>query len=167
MITVSVSLPDYLAQWANFRLEARSIDNRMIICPVKGSPVAQFLRNYLRHKKDRPLHQAEPKKKGAIIENVTEVYLTVPHFPGRDPQYYNYLSPVAEAQLRDLIRSRFDIELYSDFSKFKNVNTPTSEFIFSWLDSNGIEPTEKNWLAVDKRLQLLRRRAADRIRKRK
>lgn len=165
MITVSVFLPDYLAQWAIYRLENTRDQDRAVILPAKGSPIAQFLRNFLRHKRHRPDLIKPEGQRGAVKEGIVETFIAVPHFPGRDPNYFNYLSPTAEAQLRDLIRSRFDIQLFTEFSRFKNVEIPTNEFIYSWLDANGIEQSERNWLAVEKRLQLLRRRANDRNRK--
>lgn len=165
MITVSVLLPEYLHQWAVNALDAISVDGRKVVVPVKNSPLASFLRNFLMHKRQRPDFNPQDLKHGAIPIATQELFIQVPHFPGRDPQYYNYLSPTAEAQLRDLIRSRFDVALFTEFSRFDNVNVRTNEFIHSWLDANGIEQTEKNWLAVDKRLQLLRRKAIDRRRK--
>lgn len=167
MITVKVSLPDYLAQWALAKFVVAQDASLKYIVPLKGSPLSQFLRNFLRHKKFRPKIEVPPGAASAVIEGVVDVFIGVPKFPGRDPVYYNYLSPVAEAQLRDLIRSRFDIELFTDFSRFKNVNMPINEFIFSWINANGIEMSEKNFLAVEKRLQMLRRKASDRIRKKK
>lgn len=165
MITVSVSLPVYLAQWAFCNLDSEQSGASKVIIPKKGSPIAQFLRNFLRHKRFRPISQAADPNRGAVKEGVMSIQIAVPHFPGRDPQYYNYLSPVAEAQLRDLLRSQLDLMLYTDFSRMENINVPLNEFISSWLDSNGIDDDERNWLAVEKRLQLLRRRALDRQRK--
>lgn len=167
MITVSVSLPEYLAQWSRCRLGGIAENKNDVLVPKKGSPISQFLRNFLRHKKFRPAHGVPEGARSAVADGIDKIIIAVPHFPGRDPQYFNYLSPVAEAQLRDLIRSSFDFELFKDFLRFENVNTPINEFILSWIEANGIENSEKNWLAVEKRLQLLRRKSADRQRKAK
>ena len=165
MITVSVLLPEYLYQWALHNLDARVVDGRKIVFPVKGSPLSHFLRNFLRHKFKKPDDSKMNISHGAIPLETEELLIQVPHFPGRDPEYYNYLSFTAEAQLRDLIRSRFDLALFTEFSRFDNVAMNKNDFIFSWLDANGIDQKEKNWLAVDKRLQLLNRRSLDRKRK--
>lgn len=167
MITVTVLLPQYLYQWALSALDAREVDGKKIVFPAKGSPISQFLRNFLIHKNSRTALQAKKLNHGAIPVESESLLINIPRFPGRDPEYYNYLPIVAEAQLRDLIRSRFDLALFTEFSRFENVNTSTNDFIHSWMDSNGIDPTEQNWNAIAKRLQLLHRKAIDRQRKNK
>ena len=159
-MTVNLNLPPYLAQYCAEKYNAQ--DN--IIDPVKGSPISQFLRVFLRHKNTRPQN---PKENTPADPYSVTMKIRIPHFPGRDPQYYNYLSPIAESQLRDLIRSIFEVELFSDFTKISNFNIPVNEYIYSWMDAHGIEPEEKNWLAISKRLQLLRMRDRDRTRKAK
>lgn len=158
-MTVTVNLPDYLHQWAAYRFGSPMV-------PVKGSPVASFLRSFLRHKSERPSnYTTQLDIRGNVNFGSIPFHIVIPHFPGRDPDYYNYLSPVAESQLRDIFRSLFDVQLYTDLTRFQSLSVKLNDLVYSWLDSNGIDPTEANWLAVTKRLQLLRRRASESYRK--
>lgn len=153
-------MPQYLWQWTR---------NRYGNCPVmpaKGSPISSFLRSFLRHRNLRPEEEAflQARNDGEIAQSYTFI---VPSFPGRDPDYYNYLSPIAESQLRDLLRDLFDAELFADLSRFSTSRKQGVNIIYSWLDTHGIEPTEQNYMAVAKRYQLLRRREKDNQRKKK
>lgn len=155
MPSVSISLPPYLAQWCADVYESAVIAGVITIRPLKGSPLSQFLRVFLKRK---PSNVSPPENSD---NRNFKIKIEIPSFPGRDPSVYSYLSPVAEAQLRDLLRDSFDLDLFTDFSRFSNFTSQKSDFIYSWLDKHNIDPNEINWLAVSKRLQLIESRSRD------
>ncbi|MDE6791786.1 MAG: hypothetical protein K2J48_01700 [Muribaculaceae bacterium] len=155
MITIGLKMPDYLRQW----LVDANGGSQPVSFP-KGSPFNSFLRVFLRNKRERI---EEPD-----FEADQEVQITVPSFPGKDPYSFNWLPAKARKQFAELIREYFDAELFNDMSRFDIVSRrkQRSELLILWMEQHGIEPTDKNFCAVNKRLQLLRQRATDRTRKR-
>lgn len=125
----------------------------------KGSVFMSFLRVFLRHKRERESYTPP---------GPDTVKVTVPKFPGKDPVYYNYLPKGAQVELTNLVREDFDVQLYRDMGVFDNATQKKrcNELLSLWMEENGIEVNDKNWNAVAKRLQILRRRAYDRERKR-
>lgn len=153
MVTIPIVLPKYLRQWIVF-----TTGSEKEISFPKGSPFNSFLRVFLRHKRER-------EKFVPVSDNT--VNIVVPKFPGKDPDYHNYLPDKAQKALAELIRDWFDAELFRSMSLFDKNCTPKrrQEFLLLWMEENGIETDDRNFNAVNKRLQLLRSRALDRNRK--
>lgn len=148
-----INPPEYLAQWF--------IDATGGVSPVKlpkGSPYSAFLRIYIRHKKERESFGIPPQGALPII---------VPAFPGKDPLYHNFLPERAKKVFCEMIRDAFDQQIFRDMSFIATLGKNKSDLIFLWMEEHGIEPSEKNFCAVAKRLQLLKARAADRVRKKR
>lgn len=77
----------------------------------------------------------------------------IPTFRNRPPETYNYLPPRAMSMLLNLIRNRFDIQLWEELHHFGKIGKRQDELIYAWMEKHGIEPTEKNWNAIAKRYQ--------------
>lgn len=155
MVTFPIVLPTYLRQWLVFTTGSE----KEIFFP-KGSPFNAFLRVYLRHKRER--ESFAPADQDAVN-------IVIPKFPGKDPMYHNYLPEKARQAFVNLIRDWFDVELFRSMSLFDKNCTPKrrQEFLLLWMEENGIDPDDRNFCAVNKRLQLLRQRAFDRSRKKR
>lgn len=153
-MTFNLTLPPYLREWL-----VHSMGGMEPVTFPKGSAYNSFLRVFLRHK--REMETWEPS-------GVDSVEITVPRFPGKDPAYYNYLPSRARDALVSLVRDAFDVELYTEMSAFHNAiqSRRGAEILNVWMEEHGIELTDKNTCAVLKRLQLLKKRAKDRERKR-
>lgn len=76
---------------------------------------------------------------------------------GRNPESHNFLPESAVAALVKHIKLMFDIQLFDDLIKFKYIGAKKKELIYAWMETNGIEPTEKNWNTVSKIYQRKRR----------
>lgn len=153
--TITINAEQYLKQWY--------IDHRGGEHPVtlkKGSPESFFLEFALQHKKNSK--PAPPPPDGT--EPLT---ITIPEFRHKPSQYYNYLSETSQTALLKILRRRFDYELWTDISPIQELIVRQDEILYAWMESHGIEPTEKNWNAIAKRLQRMRHRLRCRERMRK
>ena len=83
------------------------------------------------------------------------------------PDTYNYISPRAERIFTDLRRRRFDLRIFTDLVPVCEHVHRRDELILEWMELNGIEPEERHWFAVDKRLSRLldRMKATERVRR--
>lgn len=150
-ITFSLYLPDYLRQWTIFTMGGEPVRFR------KGSAMNSFLKIMVRHKRENEAAQ----------EDHGNIRIIIPSYPGKDPEYFNFVPQKAKAALTQMIRDHFDVELYRDMSQFANATSRRNEILASWMEAKGIECTDRNWNAVSKRLQILRAKVYDRERKRK
>ena len=155
MVTISIELPEYLGQWL-----VNAMGGREPVVFPKGSAFNSFLRVFLRNKRESDR---------VIIDSGSGVRIVVPHFPGKDPESYNYLPHNARESFVSLIRDSFDVELFTEMSSFPTATQKRkgAELLNLWMEAHGIDLTDRNTCAVLKRLQLLRRRSRDRERKRK
>lgn len=151
-ITFDLVLPQYLRQWL-----INEMGGAVPVSFPKGSAFSSFLRVFLRHKRE---------SEGWVQRNPEAVAIVIPKFPGRDPQYYNYMPAKAAAALVELIRDAFDVKLYRELKAFANIGRKHSDIIEVWMEQQGIEITDRTYAAVIKRYQLLKARESDRERKR-
>ena len=153
-ITVRLKLPQYLKEWIIFRMGG----SEPVSFP-KGSPYNQLLRMFLRPKSER--------EESWMPRAEDTVDIVVPHFPGKRPETHNYLPQRAKANLADLIRDSFDLQLWSDFAPLKASPARAKDIVMTWMEENGIEMTDRNYESVMKRLKILKRREDYREYKRK
>ncbi|MDE6717871.1 MAG: hypothetical protein K2J70_06735 [Muribaculaceae bacterium] len=153
-ITLSIPCEPYLAQW--FRHDSGTEE---IIELRKNSPESALLRVLLANKNSIPYIPPIPKG--------DELKIRIPHFKGMPPEYFNRISPRGEKAFIDLIRQRFDLRLFSDLSPILHAAHRRDELIYAWMEANGIEDSETNWCAVDKRLRRMIDRLQTKIRVRK
>lgn len=155
MITFDLALPQYLRQWL-----IHSTGGSVPVRFPKGSPFNSFLRVFLRNKREREAWI--PASEGML-------QIVVPKFPGKDPAYNNFLPAKSMKAFTDLIRDSFDAALFRDMSAFHRQCAPKMRqtLLLAWMDDHGIETDDRNFCAVNKRLQILRERAFDRERKKR
>ena len=63
------------------------------------------------------------------------------------------MPPRALALLLNIIRNRFDIQLWEELHHFGKIGKRQDELIYAWMEKHRIDPTEKNWNAIAKRYQ--------------
>lgn len=146
-------LDDYLAQWY--------LNDNGGASPVKlgkGSVESKFLESFLIR---RPA-QAAPEPAGE-----SNVAIEIPFFRFKPPQTYNYLSKKSRAAFITLIRDRFDVDLWTAVSGIETTGEMKKVVIEAWMESRGIEVSDKNWNAVDKRYMRMKERYQKRERSRK
>lgn len=146
--TVSVPCDPYLLQWTRHdNASTGTVRFR------KGTPEAIFLEKFIA-KPPFGWHPSPPSPGDLTIE--------IPDYRYKSPESYHYLSPRAAEALLKLLRRRFDLDLWTDLEKLSSYYSRKDLLIAAWMESHGIEDTERNTLAVTKRLQ----RLTDRIRTR-
>lgn len=143
VITLKIGCEEYISQWYINEMGGAS--------PVKikkNSPEQHILRCML-------INKAE-----ADLSIAPEFYIeiVIPEFKGMPSQYFNALSTRGQKAFIEILKKRFDLQLFSDLAEIINVGRK-DETIWAWMDAHGIELTEKNWFAVSKRLK----RMIDRI----
>ncbi len=143
-IYINVVLPPYLKQWL-----INTTGGTEPIRFAKGSPYNSFLREYIRHK--RECEKFTPWTPDCVR-------IVVPHFPGKSPEYYNYLSPSAAKAFEEMVRDFFDGELARVVRAFKNIGKCRYHLLTAWLEDHGIEVDDRNTCAVLKRWQLIQSR---------
>lgn len=138
-ICLYIPLEDYLAQWF-----IHSNGGREPVQLVRGSVESKILEVYLTALPDDCLPESPGEGKVAIA---------IPSFRNRPPQTYNYLPKRALGSLLNIIRNRFDIELWQELHHFGRISKRQDECIYAWMEKHGIEMTETNWNAIAKRYQ--------------
>lgn len=151
-VTIRIELPTYLRQWL-----IHSHGGETPVRFRKGSAFSSVLRLFIRNKRER--EHDEP-------QGDDTVEIIVPKFPGKDPLYYNYLPRPARLNLQSLIRDAFDVAIYKELKDLWNIGRRLNDIVYSWMEENGIEATDRNYESVIKRVKILRSRERDRIRKR-
>ena len=149
-ITLSFQCEDYLRQWF--------INDAGGSHPVrlrKNSPESSCLQFCL-----------QPKSKAGKQPEIegTPLIVYIPEFRYKNPDDYNYISNTGRIAFIKILKQRFDLELWNDLHQFANFGIRKDELIYAWMESHEIEPTEKNFNAIAKRLQRMRERSLSRIR---
>ena len=170
-LTLTIPCETYLAQW--FIHDSGGQD------PVKlrkNSPEMHLLRVLLASKSSRIADQkrqpasamsAEQERQPGLPAGPAGLRIIIPHFRGMPPDTYNYISPRAERIFTDLLRRRFDLRIFTDLVPVCEHVHRRDELILEWMELNGIEPEERHWFAVDKRLSRIldRMKATERVRR--
>lgn len=151
--TLSFQCEDYLRQWC--------INDAGGSSPVrlrKNSPESNLLRFCL-----RPKSKAEPEPE--IIGTPLIVY--IPTFRHMNPEVYNNISSAGKKAFMKILKKRFDLQLWDDLNPIYSFGINKEDLIYAWMEAHGIEPTEKNFNSVAKRLQRIRERIQTNARVRK
>lgn len=141
-ITLNIPCETYLAQWYVNESGGSS--------PVKlrkNSPEQHLLRCLLASK------SSAGSGKPGMADKASSLCIIIPYFKGMPPEIYNYISPNAEKVFIDTLRKRFDLQLFNDLAPVLHAVDRRDELISAWMEAHGIEPLEKNWFAVEKRLK--------------
>lgn len=138
-ICLYIPLEDYLAQWF-----IHEHGGEVPVHLIRGSVESKILEVYLTHRPEDLLPDIGGEGKLAIA---------IPSFRNRPPEVFNYLPQRALSSLLNIIRNRFDIQLWGDLHHFGKISKRQDELIYAWMEKHGIEMTETNWNAIAKRYQ--------------
>ncbi len=141
-ICIYIEMETYLAQWF---IHEQGGENPVHL--LRGSLESKILELYLQRRPDGVLPESAEGK----------LAIAIPTFRHKTPEVFNYLPEHATLALRNIIRNRFDVQLYSDLHNFGNITKRQDELIFAWMEKHEIELTEKNWNAIAKRYQRQRK----------
>ena len=132
-------LEDYIAQWF-IHEQGGSVPVQL----TRGSVESKLLEVYLTNRPEDTLPEV-------CSEGMTAI--AIPTFRNRPPEVFNYLPQRALSSLLNIIRNRFDIQLWGDLHHFGKISKRQDELIYAWMEKHGIEMTETNWNAIAKRYQ--------------
>jgi len=76
--------------------------------------------------------------------------IALPFFKYKDVRSKNFLPNHGKNALRQCIRTRFVIQLWSDLFRFGYIGKMKQDILWSWMEANGIELTETNWSTIAK-----------------
>ena len=138
-LCIYLPLEDFLAQWF-----VNENGGEVPVHLVRGSVESKILEVYLTHRPQDLLPDTDGNGKLAIA---------IPSFRNRPPEVFNFLPKYAMASLINIIRNRFDIQLWNDLHHFGKITKRQDELIYAWMEKHGIEITETNWNAIAKRYQ--------------
>jgi len=138
-LCIYLPLEDYLAQWF-----VNEHGGEVPVHLTRGSVESKTLELYM---------AKLPEGMEPEVCADGKLAVRIPTFRNRPPETYNYLPPRAMSMLLNLIRNRFDIQLWEELHHFGKIGKRQDELIFAWMEKHGIEPTEKNWNAIAKRYQ--------------
>ena len=138
-ICIYIPLEDYLAQWF-----IHEQGGEVPVHLLRGSIESKALETYL----EKLPEGVEPE-----VFADDKLPVGIPTFRTRPPETYNYLPPRALALLLNIIRNRFDLQLWEELHHFGKIGRRQDELIYAWMEKHRIDPTEKNWNAIAKRYQ--------------
>lgn len=136
-MTLNIQLDDYLKQWF-----IHSNGGSKPVKLIKGSVEAKVLEVFL----TTPPDECDPDLPGPDT-----VAIEIPQFKSKDTRYYFYLPKMARQLLLQVIRERFDIQLFSEIHRFRNVTKQLDSLIGAFMEKHGIDFNETNFNAVLKR----------------
>ena len=90
--------------------------------------------------------------------------IIIPYFKGMPPEVYNHIRARGEKVFTDTLRKRFDLQLFEDVAPLLPAVDRKDELLWAWMEAHGIEATETNWAAVEKRLRRLIERMRTKVR---
>ena len=133
-ICLYIPLEDYLAQWF-----IHEHGGEVPVHLIRGSVESKILEVYLTHRPEDLLPD---------IGGVGKLAIAIPSFRNRPPEVFNYLPQRALSSLLNIIRNRFDIQLWGDLHHFGKISKRQDELIYAWMEKHGIDLTEKNWETI-------------------
>lgn len=88
----------------------------------------------------------------AIPDKATDhtVAIAIPEFRHTDPRTYNYLPKAAMQELKNCIRQRFLIQLWTDLHQFGHIGSRRDHLIYAWMETHGIEINDTNFNTLAK-----------------
>ena len=124
---------------------------------LRGSVESKLLQTYLAK---RPIGQLPESGDGKTA-------IAIPTFRNRPAETYNFLPKHALSSLLNIIRERFDVQLWEDLHQFGKIGKRQDYLIYAFMEKHGIEASEKNWNAIAKRYQRQRNEYLHRERSKK
>lgn len=92
----------------------------------------------------------EPKEGKIAVE--------VPTFKGVNPATYCWLSETGRSVLVGACKKLFRAQLWEELGPLMGHDVCITEVVYEFMDSHGIEPTEKNWEAIRQMYMRMRKK---------
>ena len=119
---IYLQVPDYLAEWITHKYGNP-------VQMVKDSPEMRVL-NEMLVKRPQSIELEQSPGYNLVIP--------IPHFKGKDPQYYNYMYDSGKSALIESFSSLFKKSLYCEISALQNVEIKRATVIYAFMEKNGI-----------------------------
>lgn len=150
---IHLELEPYLRQWLihdcggemPVRFGRLSIENRILYAYLTRQP-------------------ANAAPDGPTEETVPVV---IPCFRDKPPSTYNHLPQKARHTLKEAIRNRFLIELWTDLHRFGHIGKRRDHLIMAWMEAHGITVDDTNYNTLAKIYQRQHRAYLERERRQK
>ena len=136
-------MDSYLAQWF-----INDMGGNNPVSLRRGSIERKFVELYI----DKLPEDATPSLPGEGM-----VAVEVPAIRGLYTESYCYLAPQYVKTLIEIIRDRFDVELWQDLHHFGRIGQRQDYLIRAWMAKHGIEDVGSNWDTIAKRYQRQRK----------
>lgn len=152
-ISLYFDVEEYLKQWFVF-----DSGGEYPVRLRKKSPESIFIEVAIRPKREA---EESPKTRGNLE-------IIIPSFRYKDPEYYNHFPASAIPKFIAILKKRFDLQLWNDMIRVQNMPGLTfKDELQTWMEAHGIEITDTNYEAVNKRAQRMRMRhlVAERVRR--
>lgn len=134
-----IPMDSYLAQWF-----INDMGGEYPVSLKRGSIERKFVELYI----DTLPEGATPSLPGEGM-----VAIEVPSIRGKYTDSYCYLDPKYYPTLIELIRDRFDVELWQDLHHFGRIGKRRDNLIRAWMAKHGIEDVGSHWDTIAKRYQ--------------
>lgn len=134
--SVYIQAPDYLDQW--LRHEYWDPETSRVVFP-RGSAPRAVLYSVLRK---APRNWRPPSDTARLLP------VEVPTFKGINPSTFNYLRPTGQAALVSTCKKLFRAMLFKELHVLFDHEVQITDVIYDFMDSHGIERTERNWEAI-------------------
>lgn len=131
-ITVSILLPYYLAQWLTHAL------GNPVKFPVQSYENRLLSRLLSRRPRGEGSCATSPVAEGNAHANRQRVSLVIPDNDLRRPEYFNYLSVRARAQMAEAIEALFRLHLWSECVCLIHSRQRLNQGIDQWCRRQGI-----------------------------
>ncbi len=130
-----LKVPSYLDQWLRHDYWNFSADRVEF---ERGSNIHSILSTFLRK---------EPS--GYTPGDVSHLLpIEVPTFKGMNPDQHNYLGREGQKAVVSAIKRNFKTLIDKELSVFFNQDISITDIIYAFMESHGIDKTERNWEAI-------------------
>lgn len=145
-----IKMDSYLAQWF-----INDMGGDYPVSLKRGSIERKFVELYI----DKQPEDATPSLPGEGM-----VAIEVPSIRGKYTDSYCYLDSKYHSILIEIIRDRFDVELWQDLHHFGRIGKRRDYLIRAWMAKHGIEDVGSHWDTIAKRYQRQRDAYLHRVR---
>lgn len=130
-----LKVPSYLDQWLRHDYW-NPVTGRVEF--ERGSNIHSILSTFLR----KQPHGFDP---GDVSELLP---VEVPSFKGMNPDQHNYLGRDGQKAVVSAIKRNFKTCIDKELSVFYNQDISITDIIYAFMETHGIDKTERNWEAI-------------------
>lgn len=138
-----IPMDSYLAQWF-----VNDMGGNNPVSLKRGSIERKFVELYI---------STQPEDATPLLPGEGMLAIEVPSIRGKYTESYCYLAPHFVKMLIEIIRDRFDVELWQDLHHFGRIGKRQDYLIRAWMAKHGIEDVGSHWDTIAKRYQRQRK----------